>query len=57
MASKTEELEMEIYQQIRGLDKRQQTIIYENIRKIKFNMIQYGKLLATGKEEFSRRHR
>jgi hypothetical protein len=57
MASKTEELEMEIYQQIRGLDKRQQTIIYENIRKIKFNMIQYGKLLATGKEEFSRRRR
>ena len=57
MASKTEELEMEIYQQIRGLDKRQQTIIYENIRKIKFNMIQYGKLLATGKEEFSRRYR
>ena len=57
MASKTEELEMEIYQQIRSLDKRQQTIIYENIRKIKFNMIQYGKLLATGKEEFSRRYR
>ena len=57
MANKTEELEMEIYQQIRSLNKRQQTIIYENIRKIKFNMIQYGKLLATGKEEFSRRHR
>ena len=56
MASKTDELEMEIYQQIRSLDKRQQTIIYENIRKIKFNMIQYGKLLATGKE-FSRRYR
>ena len=57
MASKTEELEMEIYQQIRGLNARQQRIIYENIRKIKFNMIQYGKLLATGKEEFSRRRR
>lgn len=57
MASKTEELEMEIYQQIRGLNARQQRIIYENIRKIKFNMIQYGKLLATGKEEFSRRQR
>lgn len=47
MASKTEELEMEIYQQIRGLDKRQQTIIYENIRKIKFNMIQYDPIWKT----------
>jgi hypothetical protein len=52
MSSKTEELEMEIYQQIRGLNARQQRIIYENIRKIKFNMIQYGKLLATGREEY-----
>ena len=52
MSSKTEELEMEIYQQIRGLNARQQRIIYENIRKIKFNMIQYGKLLVTGREEY-----
>lgn len=46
--SKTDELEMEIYQQIKGLTPRQQNIIYENIRKIKFNMIQYGKVLAGG---------
>lgn len=50
MASKTEDLEMEIYQQIKALTPRQQRIIYDNLRKIKFNMIQYGKFLATGKE-------
>ena len=53
--SKTEELEMEIYQQIRGLNPRQQRIVYDNLRRIKSNMIRYGKLLATGKEEFPRR--
>ena len=53
--SKTEELEFEIYQQIKGLSPRQQRIIYDNLRQIKSNMICYGKLLATGKEEFSRR--
>ena len=50
MASKTEELEFEIYQQIQGLDKAKQTIIYKNIRSIKFNMIGYGQLLA-GKDD------
>ena len=47
--SKTEELEFEIYQQIKGLTPRQQRIIYENLKKIKFNMIQYGKMLASGR--------
>ena len=47
--SKTEELEFEIYQQIKGLTPRQQRIIYENLSKIKFNMIQYGKMLASGR--------
>lgn len=51
--SKTEELEMEIYQQIKGLTPRQQRIIYDNLRQIKSNMIRYGKLLATGCSEFS----
>jgi hypothetical protein len=50
MASKTEELEFEIYQQIQSLDASKQTIIYKNIRSIKFNMIGYGQLLA-GKDE------
>ena len=53
--SKTEELEFEIYQQIKGLSPRQQRIIYDNLRRIKSNMIRYGKLFATGKEEFPRR--
>jgi hypothetical protein len=53
--SKTEELEMEIYQQIKGLTVRQQRIIYNNLRQIKANMIRYGKLLATGREEYVRR--
>lgn len=53
--SQTEELEFEIYQQIKGLTKRQQTIIYENIKKIKSNMIRYGKLLASGQTEFKRK--
>lgn len=53
--SKTEELEFEIYQQIKGLSPRQQRIIYDNLIRIKSNMIRYGKLLATGKEEFPRR--
>lgn len=44
--SKTDELELEIYQQIRSLTPRQQRIIYDNIKKIKFNMLQYGKTLA-----------
>jgi hypothetical protein len=50
MASKTEELEFEIYQQIQSLDASKQTIIYKNIRSIKFNMIGYGQLLA-GKDD------
>ena len=50
MASKTEELEFEIYQQIQGLDSSDQAIIYKNIRSIKFNMIGYGQLLA-GKDD------
>lgn len=50
--SQTDELEMEIYQQIKGLTPRQQRIIYDNIRKIKSNMIRYGKLLATGQSDF-----
>ena len=50
--SKTEELEFEIYQQIKGLTPRQQRIIYDNLRQIKANMIRYGKLLATGQSEF-----
>lgn len=50
MASKTEELEFEIYQQIQGLDSSDQAIIYKNIRSIKFNMISYGQLLA-GKDD------
>ena len=53
--SKTEELEFEIYQQIKGLSPRQQRIIYDNLRQIKSNISRYGKLLATGKEEFPRR--
>lgn len=55
--SKTEELEFEIYQQIKGLTPRQQRIIYDNIRCIKANMIRYGKLLASGKEEFPKKGR
>lgn len=51
--SKTEELEFEIYQQIKGLNPRQQRIIYDNLRQIKANMIRYGKLLATGNADFS----
>ena len=50
MASKTEELEFEIYQQIQSLDASKQTTIYKNIRSIKFNMIGYGQLLA-GKDD------
>ena len=50
MASKTEELEFEIYQQIQSLDASKQTSIYRNIRSIKFNMIGYGQLLA-GKDD------
>lgn len=50
--SKTEELELEIYQQIKGLTPRQQRIIYNNLRQIKANMIRYGKLLAGGKSDF-----
>lgn len=50
MASKTEELEFEIYQQIQSLNASKQTTIYKNIRSIKFNMIGYGQLLA-GKDD------
>jgi len=50
MASKTEELEFEIYQQIQSLNANKQAIIYKNIRSIKFNMIGYGQLLA-GKDD------
>lgn len=50
--SKTEELEFEIYQQIKGLTTRQQNIIYNNLKQIKLNIIRYGKLLATGQSEY-----
>ena len=50
--SKTEELEFEIYQQIKGLSPRQQRIIYDNLRRIKSNMIRYGKLLQQVKKNF-----
>ena len=36
--SKTDELELEIYQQIKSLEPRQQRIIYDNIKQIKSNM-------------------
>ena len=50
--SKTDELELEIYQQIKSLEPRQQRIIYDNIKQIKSNMIRYGKLIASGKSDF-----
>ena len=53
--SKTEELELEIYQQIKSLEPRQQRIIYDNIKQIKSNMIRYGKLIASGKSDFKSR--
>ena len=52
--SKTDELELEIYQQIKSLEPRQQRIIYDNIKQIKSNMIRYGKLIANGKSDFFR---
>ena len=52
--SKTDELELEIYQQIKSLEPRQQRIIYNNIKQIKSNMIRYGKLIASGKSDFFR---
>ena len=54
--SKTDELEMEIYQQISGLDSKKQEIIYKDIGMIKRNMVGYGQLMA-GKEDagFSKR--
>ena len=53
--SKTDELELEIYQQIKSLEPRQQRIIYDNIKQIKSNMIRYGKLIASGKSDFKGR--
>ena len=53
--SKTEELELEIYQQIKSLEPRQQRIIYDNIKQIKSNMIRYGKLIASDKSDFKGR--
>lgn len=44
--SKSEEAEMEIYQQIRSLDARSQEVIYKNISCLKRNMVAYGKRLA-----------
>ena len=53
--SKTDELELEIYQQIKSLEPRQQRIIYDNIKQIKSNMIRYGKLIANCKSDFKGR--
>ena len=53
--SKTDELELEIYQQIKSLEPRQQRIIYDNIKQIKSNMIRYGKLIASDKSDFKGR--
>lgn len=53
--SKTDELELEIYQQIKSLEPRQQRIIYDNIKQIKSNMIRYGKFIASGKSDFKGR--
>lgn len=53
--SKTDELELEIYQQIKSLEPRQQRIIYDNIKQIKSNMIRYGKLIASSKSDFKGR--